>query len=408
MARKGRYGTGNFIPDYDWRDLPPSSPREVEGGLALASRRGAIGRTWWSKRWIEVLESFGWASRLQRGRNYARKGQVTDLRVTEKSVEARVQGSRPEPYKISIHLKPTDPAAWRRVSAALGEDAGLLARLLAGEVPEELEKVFARAGTALLPRKAPELRTDCSCPDTANPCKHIAAVHYILAERLDQDPFLVFLLRGKSRSEVMDALTSRGPPPPTGLAESSPGGTEPAAATGTTGPAPDLLAYWRPGPRLAQADCVPHPPAVDGVILKRIGDPVFLPGVQAAALRSALGKVYATITDKALAASRGERPAALAPIGPPAIPPEAGAPKPVRRRVRIEMPTPIASRRKKAIGRIPHLDIGANRPARAGRRGERHIIAGTTRPKPTGERGSGGRPPSGRVKRARRRYRMSR
>ena len=69
MARKGRYGTGNFIPNYDWRDLPPSSPREVEGGLALASRRGAIGRTWWSKRWIEVLESFGWASRLQRGRN---------------------------------------------------------------------------------------------------------------------------------------------------------------------------------------------------------------------------------------------------------------------------------------------------------------------------------------------------
>jgi uncharacterized Zn finger protein len=402
MARKGRYGTGNFIPDYDWRDFGPSSPREVEGGLALASRRGAIGRTWWSKRWIEVLESFGWASRLQRGRNYARKGQVTDLRVTAKGVEALVQGSRPEPYKVSIHLKPTDSVAWGRVAVALREDAGLLARLLAGEVPEDLEKVFTKAGTALLPRKAPELRTDCSCPDTANPCKHIAAVHYILAERLDQDPFLVFLLRGKNREEVLKAVTSREAP---SIPQAAPQAVIGAEADADE---PDLLAYWRPGPRLAQADCVPHPPAVDGVILKRIGDPVFLPAAQASVLRGALGKVYATITDRALAASRGERPSALLPIASPAMLPKAGAPKPAHGRMRIEEPPPIATRRKKAIRIIAHLGIRARRPARAGRKGVRRTVAGAARPKPSGERGPRGRPPSKGSRRAGRRSRRSR
>jgi len=370
MANKGRYGTGNFIPDYDWRDLPPSSPRDVEGGLALASRRGAIGRTWWSKRWIEVLESFGWASRLQRGRNYARRGQVTDLHVTEKGAEARVQGSRPEPYKVSIRLKPTEPAAWGRVSAALGEDAGLLARLLAGEVPEELEKVFARAGTALLPRKALELRTDCSCPDTANPCKHIAAVHYILAERLDQDPFLVFLLRGKSRSEVMDALTSRGPPPPTGPEDSPPGGSGPPAAAGQTGPTTDLLAYWRPGPRLAQAECVPQPPAVDGVVLRRIGDPVFLPAAQATGLRGALGKVYSLVTEKALAASRGERTVTSVPDAPQAAPAlRPASPGAPAARVRSLDHTRKGRRRNKKTSITASLKIGVRpRGYRHGRR----------------------------------------
>ena len=402
MAKKGRYGTGNFIPDYDWRDFGPSTPREVEGGLALASRRGAIGRTWWSKRWIEVLESFGWASRLQRGRNYARKGQVTDLRVTAKGVEARVQGSRPEPYKVSIHLKPTDSVAWGRVAVALREDAGLLARLLAGEVPEDLEKVFTKAGTALLPRKAPELRTDCSCPDTANPCKHIAAVHYILAERLDQDPFLVFLLRGKSREEVLKAVTSREAP---SIPQAAPQAVIGAEADA---PEPDLLAYWRPGPRLARADCVPHPPAVDGVILKRIGDPVFLPAAQASTLRSALGKVYATITDRALAASRGERPSAPVLATPTEMPSKARAHEPARGRVRIEEPAPIATRRGKATRMITRLGIEGRRPARAGQKDERRTVASTARPKPPGERSPRDRLPSKRARRAGRRSRRSR
>ena len=408
MVKKGRYGTGNRIPDYDWRDFEPSSPREVDGGLALASRRGAIGRTWWSKRWIEMLESFGWASRLQRGRNYARKGQVTELRVTAKGVEARVQGSRPEPYKVSIHLKPTDTAAWGRVAAALREDAGLLARLLAGEVPEDLENVFAKAGTALLPRKAPELRTDCSCPDTANPCKHIAAVHYILAERLDQDPFLVFVLRGKSRDEVMKAVTSREPPTPVGPPEGSPSGGHPPAATVAKGPEPDLLAYWRPGPRLAQADCVPHPPAVDGVILKRIGDPLFLPATQASALRGAMGKVYATITEKALAASRGERPSAPVQVASPTKHPKAVAHEPARGRVRIVEPAPIVTGRRKTTRMILHLGIGGRRAAHKARKGGKRPVGGQRRPKQSEERGQGRAPQSKSGQRVRHRSRRSR
>ena len=331
---------------------------------------------------------------------------MTDLRVTVKGVEARVQGSRPEPYKVSMHLEPTDPAAWGRVAAALREDAGLLARLLAGEVPEELEKVFAKAGTALLPRKAPELRTDCSCPDTANPCKHIAAVHYILAERLDQDPFLVFLLRGKSRDDVLKAVTSREPPAPARPPEGSPGEIEPPAATGPTKQEPDLLAYWRPGPRLAQADCVPHPPAVEGVILKRIGDPLFLPATQASALRGVMGKVYATITDKALAASRGERPSA--PVAPPAILPKAGTPKPARERRLREDSTSMAIHRRKATRMITHLGIGGRRSAHKTRKGGKSPVGGAGRPKQSEERSPGRTPHSKSGKGVRRRPRRSR
>src|SRR3990172_5012890 len=169
-----------------YRDVypPPSVPRPVEDGLRAKSKRGPIGETWWSQRFTAVLEDFHEGPRLARGRAYARRGQVIDMDVEAGEVSARVQGSRARPYTVSIGVTVLDDADWARVVEAMASQAVFLARLLAGEMPREIGDAFAATGLSLFPATADDLRTDCSCPDWENPCKHIAAVYYLLAEAL--------------------------------------------------------------------------------------------------------------------------------------------------------------------------------------------------------------------------------
>ncbi|HZS33342.1 MAG TPA: SWIM zinc finger family protein, partial [Methylomirabilota bacterium] len=153
-----------------------------------------FGESWWSELWIAALERLGggYAARLRRGRSYARQGRVHDLAVRGGVVQARVTGSRPEPYRVIIRLAPLPPGAWARAVAALATQARFAARLLAGEMPPGVEDALRAAGADPFPIAAGELRTECSCPDWANPCKHVAAVHYVLGEFLDRDPLLLF------------------------------------------------------------------------------------------------------------------------------------------------------------------------------------------------------------------------
>lgn len=186
---------------------PPSQPRPVDG-IKARSKRGAIAQTWWSERFIEVLESLGVGSRLQRGRVYARKGQVIDLTVDAGSATARVQGSRTRPYRVRVGLPAFDKAAWTRVSQALADDAWYSARLLAGQMPADIEDVFASVGLSLFPAHADELAMDCTCPDREVPCKHLAAVFYLLAESFDDDPFGILAWRGRDREDLLDTLSA--------------------------------------------------------------------------------------------------------------------------------------------------------------------------------------------------------
>jgi SWIM zinc finger len=169
------------------------------------SARGAIGEQWWSRRFLEVLESFALGSRLTRGKNYARRGQVLSLSVAPGVVTASVQGSRKTPYKVSILLTAFSELVWAKVEVSLAEQAIHSARLLAGEMPHDLEEVFSAAGAPLFPERAKDLAQSCSCPDWEVPCKHLAATFYLLAEHFDEDPFAILLWRGRSR----DALLSR-------------------------------------------------------------------------------------------------------------------------------------------------------------------------------------------------------
>jgi uncharacterized Zn finger protein len=194
---------------------PPSRPRPVADGLKARSTRGAIGQTWWSGRFVRVLEDIIVGGRLQRGRNYARRGQVISLDVGPGAVTARVQGSRAEPYRVRIGITAFGEAEWATVERALAGSAWYSAKLLAGEMPEDIEGVFEAHGLSLFPAAAAELSMDCSCPDWQVPCKHIAAAFYLLAEAFDDDPFTILAWRGRERDDLLASLHAArrdGPP----------------------------------------------------------------------------------------------------------------------------------------------------------------------------------------------------
>jgi uncharacterized Zn finger protein len=192
------------MTDHRWH--PPSRPRTVENGLKVRSIRGAIGESWWSRRFLDVLESFAMGNRLARGRTYARKGQVISLDVVPGEVRATVQGSRAKPYRVTIGLAAFPEIVWAKAEIALSEQALPSAKLLAGEVPPELEDLFADAGSPLFPRSVNELDQRCTCPDGEVPCKHLAATFFLLAEAFDDDPFLILRWRGRDRDALLGRL----------------------------------------------------------------------------------------------------------------------------------------------------------------------------------------------------------
>ncbi len=185
----------------------------VEGGIAVRSKRGDIGARWWSRRFVDELERCCDGGRLARGRTYARKGQVISFDLAPGVVTGRVQGSRPDPYDVSVTIPAFDDAAWTAIVDALGAQALFRAALLAGDMPTEIVALFADLGHPLFPDA---LEMQCSCPDWGRPCKHLSALLYVLAEAFDDDPFLVLAWRGRDRDTLLAALRATpdtGPPP---------------------------------------------------------------------------------------------------------------------------------------------------------------------------------------------------
>ena len=163
-------------------------------------------REWWAQRWIDVLESFGWVRRLARARTYAREGNVLNIDFKGSKVAARVQGTAPEPYKVSLSLDPFEDDQWSYVIESMAERAIFSAKLLAGEMPQNIEEVFTANGLSLFPFTKFDIHSKCSCPDPANPCKHIGAVYYLLGDRFSEDPFVLFQLRGRTKEQIIEAL----------------------------------------------------------------------------------------------------------------------------------------------------------------------------------------------------------
>jgi uncharacterized Zn finger protein len=249
-----------------------SVPLPARDGIEARSRRGEIGETWWSRRFIELLESFGAGSRLKRGRNYARSGQVIELDVEHGVVLAKVQGSRYTPYRVRIRFKALTEHQWRRAEKAMAAQALPLAKLLAGEMPHDIEELLDAGKLTLFPRSASELAATCTCPDGVNPCKHIAAAYYILAERFDEDPFLIFTWRGRDQDELVESLRRRRAPAGRRAKTSttSAGAStvpEPGASLSTT----VLDSFWSCGPELDAFHVSPLAGEAPDALLRQLG-----------------------------------------------------------------------------------------------------------------------------------------
>ena len=275
----------------------PSKPIETDEGLKAKSQRGAFVKNWWATRWIKAMERLVDAGRLRRGRTYARRGQVLSIKETKNGIEAKVQGSRRTPYKVTFEIHRLTDRQWEQVIDVLADQAIFTAQLLAGEMPQEIEQAFAAAGVSLFPEKSAELITNCSCPDWANPCKHVAAVHYILGEQFDEDPFLLFRLRGRTQEQILKELRVRR------ASEVEDENEFEGELDEVVIPLSESVAnFWEMGQPLTHFKTTIKPPITEFPILKRLGQPNFL----TEDLIQALGPAYQAMTEAAITAAFAE------------------------------------------------------------------------------------------------------
>ncbi len=248
------------------------------------------GRTWWGNRFLAALEGFTDSGRLERGRAYSSDNRILEFAIADGMVTATVRGNinpyfgvyKEPKYKTRIQMTPLAADAWARAIARIGSRAGLVARLSMNEMPDDIESAFAGkgkgTGTGLLPRNRGDFKlTDCSCPDSANPCKHIAGVYYRLARQLDHDPFLLFELRGLGRAQLRKALAKT----PLGnalhgLAETDK--PEPVATDSyftlpqPTSASPDYQAFWHGNKRLPRELPPMRAAEVPAILIRKGGD----------------------------------------------------------------------------------------------------------------------------------------
>ncbi len=278
------------------------NPRKSTRGIRAHSEQGDFGRNWWARRWIAAMEQLVTGPRLMRGKYYAREGQVLSIEEHKEGITALVQGSRPRPYKVTIRLTPLSQRQWNKVLDVLSDQAIFAAQLLAGEMPANIEEAFATAGVSLFPQSNHDLATDCTCPDKANPCKHVAATHYILGERFDEDPFLLFRMRGRTQEQILTALRQRraGAPP---AVENHLRGRRVRSMEEHYRLEDHLDHYWQPAPDLAKFSAQVRAPAIRMPLLKRLGEPDF---IRELTLQSQLEETFEAISQFALLMAFGD------------------------------------------------------------------------------------------------------
>jgi len=255
-----------------------------------------FGRTWWSQRWLRPLDELDAAfdGRLSRGRTIARDGGVSQMRVEPGAILAMVKGSYWERYDTAIEVPELAESVWARVLDELTRDTLAEATLLAGEMPNGIEAAFARVGARLF-AESDELIGECACADSYRPCKHILATMYAMATRLDQEPLLLFQLRGKSRAALLAAIRARW------------ADEDDTAVEDTREASPGLRAdrYFGPIPLLDTFTVSYEEPAEDAALLRRLGQPAF--AHEDADIAEALTPVYQAVTRHALKAVAQQR-----------------------------------------------------------------------------------------------------
>jgi uncharacterized Zn finger protein len=284
-------------------------------------------RQWWVQRWLELLDSYRFKKRLERARSYAREGNVLDIHFENAQVLATVQGSEVEPYQVSLTLDPFSDEDWHYVVTTLAEKAIYSAQLLAGKMPESIEKVFIKNGLNLFPFNLADIRSRCSCPDKANPCKHIGAIYYQLADRFSEDPFVIFQLRGRTKSQILAELRQLRSQKSSISLEETPKIVEESSAIASNSifleatnkstktnkklnPSKDEILtqiekFWQYDEPLDSSLVVIAPPTNQKDILELLGT-LPLPYEEAQEVKQSLQQIYQTVSQKALMAALGQ------------------------------------------------------------------------------------------------------
>lgn len=255
---------------------------------------------WWVQRWVDLLNNYRFKKRLERGRIYAREGNILDIEYKGAKVMALVQGTADDPYKLSIWLDAFTDEDWNYVIDTLAEHALFSAQLLAGEMPDDIESVFTANGLSLFPFQLAEVHSKCDCPDPKNPCKHIAAVYYQLGDFFREDPFILFQLRGRDRQQILDALRQKRQQSADTIdaeAAAPPANdTEAAAIAPLSQLSTDLQAYWTYDQPL-DSSLVVVAPASSTVL--DVLDNIPLPVNDARVVMAHLRDVYQTVSQQA-------------------------------------------------------------------------------------------------------------
>jgi uncharacterized Zn finger protein len=242
----------------------------VHGGLRLRSPDAPQARTWPAKRFLSLLEELIAPPQLREGLQYARRGQTVRLEIAPGRIDGEVQGRTARPYRTAWLLPVPGDEPWARVVASMAQEAFYEAKLRAGELPAALGRLMESLGVAVLPvRGDVELRCDCGA---AGPCKHAAALGYLVTERLDNEPLTLFTLRGMAG--ILERLArARVLRPGAG----PPARVETEAALDAAALREGVGAFWRPGPRLSDLGRMPPPQHAPHALLRRMG-PSPLPG----------------------------------------------------------------------------------------------------------------------------------
>ena len=240
----------------------------TNNGITAIGDEGLGQQPWWVEQWMELINGYRFKKRLERAWGYAREGNVTSIRFEGRRVHARVQGTGEDPYKVKLWLDVLNDEDWGYVLEALTQKARWSAQLLAGIMPSDIERAFAASGKRLFPFKLQEVRSECSCPDKANPCKHISAVYFLMGDRFSEDPFVLFQLRGRNRTKLLEDLAERRREVLTKLAEqaSAAGADTPTEETAPLPPHPAVLdpALWWRYERSLDGDLVVITAALEG------------------------------------------------------------------------------------------------------------------------------------------------
>ncbi len=255
----------------------PLKPRRVRGGIKLGASLEDLAQTWASARWLRLIEDAASGSTITAGLEYAQMGQARSFELRSGAVSARVQGTRHRAYETALLLEPLPEEIWHGAEAELLERTTHMARLAAGELPPNVEDIFAPLGARLFPLSHEEITVRCDCRDDSPAwCKHAVCLAYLFAQHLMRDPLAMLALRGCTMDELSERLRARRAV--AGQADAAPVYT-PHLADLADLPAPPLETvmdeFWDCPESPETVDLPIEPPTVEHPLLRRLGQTPF-------------------------------------------------------------------------------------------------------------------------------------